>query len=294
VVKGLAFGLEGAEPRRLKEMAEPDRSVWFVGDLEDPWVSTIADVLPGRAGRLSCASDLPEDWPPSDSGPALLVLHRALLTGHDLDWLRRFRQRSEPPPRVVLCFGPYARYADLGRWLPLVDAALPEATARDTLAGRLVGEGEEPPRPPGPRPLVGAVSALADLRQTLAMACEAAGYPVRPAHEPSEVPEGALAIWDVPVLEPDWRRALAALSRRGPVVTLMGFADRERVGQARACGASACLELPFEVADLIRALDRLALEHPAAWRGSAPHAVPPPPSSSRRSAPLLAARQRPA
>jgi hypothetical protein len=270
-------------------MAEPDRSVWFAGDLEDPWVATIADAVPGLSGRLSCAGDLPDDWPGSAPPPRALVLHRAILTGHDLDWLRRFRQRSEPQPRVVLCFGPYARYADLARWSPLWDAAVPEATALDTLARRLIAEGEEPPRPPGPRPLVCVVSALYDLRQTLALACEAAGYPVQPAHVPSEAPDRALAVWDVPVLERGWPRALAALARRGRVITLLGFADRELVRRARALGASACLELPCDLADLTRCLDQLALDERAAPRVAAAHSAPPPPNLLRPSVLRVAA-----
>jgi hypothetical protein len=209
------------------------------------------------------------------------VLHRAILTVHDLEWLRRFRQRSEPPPKVVLCFGPHTRYAELERWLPLVDAAVPEATALDTLPGRLIPSGEGP-RPPDPRPLVCAISALYELRQTLVLACEAAGYPVRPAPDPSEVPTGALAVWDVPVLEPGWPGALTELASRGPVVTLLGFADRELIRQARAHGASACLELPFDTADLTRVLDRLALDRPAAVAGDGPHHAPPSPALSRR------------
>ena len=59
------------------------------------------------------------------------------------------------------------------------------------------------------------------------------------------------------------------------MVALLGFADRATVGQARAHGASACLELPFDLADLVFVLDRLA-----APRIEPAHEVPPPPAAA--------------
>ncbi|MEJ7639102.1 MAG: hypothetical protein WKF75_14300 [Singulisphaera sp.] len=61
------------------------------------------------------------------------------------------------------------------------------------------------------------------------------------------------------------------------MVALLGFADRATVGQARAHGASACLELPYDLADLVFVLDRLA-----ASRAVPAHEVPPPPAAARR------------
>ncbi len=45
----------------------------------------------------------------------------------------------------------------------------------------------------------------------------------------------------------DWPRWLEERSRLGPVLALLGFADRATVSQARAAGAAACLDLPVDV-----------------------------------------------
>src|SRR5262249_18387967 len=236
------------------------RPVWFVGDLDDPWVASIADAIPAAAApaRWHCPGDLPDLLASVEVAPAVVVLHRAVLTRHDFERVARLRGGRVPPPRVVLCFGPHARYADLERWSELVDVALPEATARDTLGRRLV-EPESAARRPGPggRPRVAVVSTNHALRQALAEGCEAAGYPVAAARDWSDAPPAGPAVWDVPVLEPGWSQGLARRVRAGPVVALIGFADRSLVAEARARGASACLELPVDLADLTAALDRL-------------------------------------
>ena len=47
-------------------MNAADHPVWFVGDLDDPWVASLADALPAGARRIACAGDLPDDWPGDD------------------------------------------------------------------------------------------------------------------------------------------------------------------------------------------------------------------------------------
>ena len=139
--------------------------------------------------------------------PGVVVLHRSVLTRHDAETADPATVGRDHRARVVLCHGPHVRYADLERWAELVDAAVPEATARETIARRLSppGEGVERGRSAGPRPRVAIVSTNAALRQTLAEAVEAAGYPVdRPATGPRR--RAGPAVWDVPVLEPDWPR----------------------------------------------------------------------------------------
>jgi hypothetical protein len=84
-------------------------------------------------------------------------------------------------------------------------------------------------------------------------------------------PPAALCVWDVPVLEPGWSKDLSRRAKLGMVVALMGFADRSLVRQARAAGASACLDLPCDPADLVDVLDRLA-----SLRLDGAHDVPPP------------------
>ncbi len=251
-------------------MKQTDRPVWFVGDPDDPWVAEIAGATPGVVGRVAAAGDWLAALPEDPRSPATLVLHRAILTPDDLARLARLRAEREPAPRVVLCIGPHARHADLERCAALADAVVPEATARDTIARHVAGG--EPPRTPGPRPRVAVVSAHFELRQALADACEAVGYPVATAAGWSDAPPSGPAAWDVPVLEPDWPRALARRSRTGPVVALLGFADRATVAEARAHGASACLESPCDLADLAFVLDRLVPS-----RVDPAHDVPPGP-----------------
>ena len=108
------------------------------------------------------------------------------------------------------------------------------------------------------------------LRSVLAEACSVAGFQaedrVRARPLPrtrggtgDAAPAGPdLTLWDVPVLEPDWPERLERRSRMGPVVAFLGFPDRTAVNLARAKGASACLELPFDLDDLIHVLDRVA------------------------------------
>jgi hypothetical protein len=129
------------------------------------------------------------------------------------------------------------------------------------------------------------VSTNYELRSVLAEACEAAGFAAEPVRDWSEASPRGLALWDVPVLEPGWPDQLARRSRLGPVVALIGFPDRALVTEARAQGASACLELPCGLGDLAGVLDRLV-----PGRGEPPHDVPPPPAAlGRRRAARVAA-----
>jgi hypothetical protein len=261
-------------------MRSPEATTWFAGDLDDPWVAAIAEALPPGTVRIPCAGDLPETWP-GGRPPAVLVLHRPLLTGLDAERLRRLRGRGDRPPRVVVCVGPHARAHQLERWSPLVDAILPEATARETIA-RHVGTGA---RASVPRPAVAVVSSQYELRWTLADACRDAGYQAELARSWPEAVPAPLAVWDVPVLEPGWPVLLEAQAATRCVVALLGFADRETVALARARGAAACLDLPCDPADLAFVLDRLAqrLARPGARRRAEPaHGLPPAPASSRR------------
>src|SRR5206468_1856317 len=81
-----------------------------------PWVGAIADAVPGRVVRRSCAGDLPENLFRNLPPPRALVIHRATLAHGDADRLARWRCAVTPPPRVVLCVGPMARHAEIERW----------------------------------------------------------------------------------------------------------------------------------------------------------------------------------
>src|SRR3954454_1849420 len=173
-------------------MGAADRSVWFLGDLGDPWVAAIGDALPPDSARISCPGDLPDDWPIAD-GPRVVVVHRSFLTPGDADRLSRLRGSATPTPRVVVCPGPHARHVDLERWSArgIVDAVVPEATARDTIGRHVeaagpVDEASTLTRPRGasvPKPRVAVVSSNWELCRTLADACEVLGYPAEPACE---------------------------------------------------------------------------------------------------------------
>jgi hypothetical protein len=266
--------------------------VWFLGDLDDPWVASLADSMPAGSRLFDSAGDVPDDWPEAahalNPPPLAIVLHRANLSPHDAERLARLRfgrkpgraGGSVPAPRVILCFGPHVRHAELERWSAqgLVDAIVPDATARDTLGRHLFTVEREPATAPGPgpRPSVAVVSANFELRRTLADACESLGYPPEPASDWPEARSAGLAVWDVPVLEPDWTESLARRAAVRTVVVLFGFASRKLVVQARAHGASACLELPLDLLDLAFVLDCVI-----ARQGDPAHSVPPPPASLR-------------
>jgi hypothetical protein len=254
------------------------RPVWFVGELDDPWVIAIADALAGGTVRLDGDSDWPETILRQLSAPATLVLHRAVLTSHDAERLARLRRDRTAPLRVLLVIGPHARYADLQRWSNLVDLILPEATARETI-GRHLRETKPPDQlvSEPSRPRVAVVSSNFELRATLADACLAAGYPAQALADWPGGDAAGLVVWDVPLLEPDWSRQLSRHARTNPLVALLGFADRAVVREAREQGASACLELPCEPADLVDVLDRLASSRPDRL-----HGVPPAPLSLKR------------
>ena len=182
--------------------------------------------------------------------------------------------RPDGFPRIILCYSPYVRYAELERAAASVDLALPEATAVETLprhvAGFLNALAREDRSSRAASRKVDVISSDHALRSVLAEACSVAGFQARTASEldlslgprggtGDAAPAGPdLTLWDVPVLEPDWPERLERRSRLGPVVAFLGFPDRTAVNLARTKGASACLEMPFDLADLIYVLDRVA------------------------------------
>jgi hypothetical protein len=293
---------EAGRPRR--SMDGSAAAIWFVGDLSDPWVATIADALPASHGivRIDSAGELPPGRTLDlDPKPRLIVVHRRTLAPRDADWLKEWRPQGggASSPALVLCVGPYVRYEELERYSGLVDLVLSEATAADVLprhvARLLEGRAGRTPRAendPAVRVLV--ASSSTELCRTIAEACAAAGYRIEQgddeivsnrspsSNEQSHTGELCLTIWDVPVLEA-WTERLERHARHtGPVVALMGFPDRNMVAQAKSKGAIACLELPLNLDDLVDVIDRFTqtLVHdgrstPA--RAEAPHILPPRP-----------------
>jgi hypothetical protein len=253
-----------------------DRATWFAGDLDDPWVVSIAEALPRDSFRIDCPGDLPETWPIDRPTPFALVVHRSILTPTDAHRVARLKARADRTPRVVLCLGLHARYVEVERWSRLVDAVIPEATARETVLRHALAI-DRPPKPGEIlRSRVAIVSTNYELRTTLAEAARAGGFTVETVPEPVDAPAGVATAWDVPVLESDWPEHLASLAKFGPVVALLGFADRSSVKLARNHGASACLDLPCDIGDFLAVLDRVAMS-----RQDQPHDVPPVPTGLR-------------
>ena len=94
-----------------------------------------------------------------------------------------------------------------------------------------------------------------------------------------------LTLCDLPVLEPDWPRTLEERTMFGPVIALLGFADRAMVGRARESGAAACLDLPVDANDLVHVILRVNREFRSGSANKAESRIepakrsPPPPAS---------------
>jgi hypothetical protein len=284
-------------------MIARESPVWFVGDLDDPWVVSIADALPGASElyRVNCPGDLPDGLFHRTAHPRLIILHRHRLASHDLERMKAWRdpKAAAAPPALFLCISPYVRFAELDRWARLVDLVVSEAVAADVLprhiARLLGGPKAESPTKPDSTWQIGVACANDELRQAVVDACRAAGHRAEPiadadlgqvarSRDPAARAAGPrLTVWEVPVLEPAWaERILHRAQETGPVIALLGFADRATVSRARASGAVACLELPFDLDDLLDAIDRTP--RPAACaatmvpeRVEPPHTLPPPP-----------------
>ncbi len=217
--------------------------IWFMGDLGDPWVTAIADVVmeAGETQRLDCPGPLPER--PFDRGyaPRALVIHRHRLAGTDADRVKGWREALSggPVPVVILCVSPYVRYEDLERWAGLVDLVVSEAVAVEVLPGQLgrLFEGGErrSPRSIAPAFRIELAGGDNEMCRALADAFGAAGYRadviddqeigglLQSRNRSEVVTERVLTIWEIPVLEPGWADRLEW--RRDP--------DRPR---HRACG----------------------------------------------------------
>ncbi len=252
-------------------------TIRFVGDLRDPWVTQILGSISGLSDvhAVMCDGEVPDRLFEPDQPPRLLILHRTRLSVADTARIALWR--SVPPsgstPRVILCFSPYVRYAEMERCSRGVDLAISEATAVETLprhVNRLLEGRDEPAlqaSDPDDLP-VQVISSNHDLRAVLSDICQAAGFKMTSGREltaPWQARaagvDGAatkvLTLWDVPVLEPDWTTWLEERAKLSPVLALLGFADRATVSQARASGAEACLDLPVDVNDLVHVIERL-------------------------------------
>jgi CheY-like chemotaxis protein len=295
-------------------------TIRFVGDLGDPWVmeilGSISDLSDVHA--VMCVGDVPDRLFEPDQPPRLLIVHRTRLSPADAARIEQWRSvpRVNALPRFILCFSPYVRYAELERCSRGVDLAISEATAVETLSrhvSRLLERRDEPPRaaPAADCLPVQVISSNHELRAVLSEICLAEGFKVSSGREFTAQWQGRAAVavraanqmltlWDIPVLVPDWPRLLEERTKLGPVVALLGFADRATVGQARASGAAACLDLPLDVNDLVHVIERvnrkLRLDTSTKFEGriEPAHAVPPGPvSRAKRGGAAIRQRETP-
>jgi hypothetical protein len=284
-------------------MGSNEGAILFLGDLSDSWVVAIADVLPAPASlqRVDCSGNLPDRPFDSRRPPRLIVVHRHHWNASDAKRIKCWRdpRASVSAPVLTLCFSPYLRYEELERVSGLFDLIVPEATATDVLPGRVArlfdGKAFSDPRAEGPSFRIEMSCGTDELGEVLVQRCAEAGYRVEMVEDssigedlrirvsPVSTTERVLTIWEVPVLEPGWperldRRVLAT----GPVIALMGFADRSTVTLAKAKGACACLELPCDSDDLLDVIERVTRSIPLEeWalppRAEPPHHLPPRP-----------------
>lgn len=280
-------------------------TIRFVGDLGDPWVMEILGSISdlSEVHAVMCVGDVPDRLFEPDQPPRLLIVHRTRLSQADAARIEQWRSvpRVNALPRVILCFSPYVRYAELERCSRGVDLAISEATAVETLSrhvSRLLERRDEPPRaaPAADCLPVQVISSNHELRAVLSEICLAEGFKVSSGREFTAQWQGRaagadraanqmLTLWDIPVLVADWPRLLEERTKLGPVVALLGFADRATVGQARASGAAGCLDLPLDVNDLVHVIERvnrkLRSDSSTKFEGriEPAHAVPPGPVS---------------
>ncbi|MGZ5951161.1 MAG: hypothetical protein ACXWO1_13645 [Isosphaeraceae bacterium] len=280
-------------------------TIRFVGDLGDPWVMEILGSISDlpEVHAVMCVGDVPDRLFEPDQPPRLLIVHRTRLSQADAARIEQWRSvpRVNALPRVILCFSPYVRYAELERCSRGVDLAISEATAVETLSrhvSRLLERRDEPPRaaPAADCLPVQVISSNHELRAVLSEICLAEGFKVSSGREFTAQWQGRaagadraanqmLTLWDIPVLVADWPRMLEERTKLGPVVALLGFADRATVGQARASGAAGCLDLPLDVNDLVHVIERvnrkLRSDSSTKFEGriEPAHAVPPGPVS---------------
>src|SRR5689334_19201728 len=113
------------------------RTIWLLGDPEDPWVGLLRASLSSVAAVrfVPTGGAVPVRPFDLDDPPELLILHRSRLTQADVarldEWIPSTRPNSRFP--IILCYSPYVRYAELERAAARVELAIPEATAVETL-----------------------------------------------------------------------------------------------------------------------------------------------------------------
>jgi hypothetical protein len=287
-----------------------DQTILFAGALDDPWVGLIVASITNVAAvrTVDVKGPIPVRLSGDDERLRTVIIHRSRLSQIDLSRIEGYRQenRSKLNLEIILCYSPYVRYAELERCSQAVNLLIPEASAFDILPlhlGRNLDRSAATPDLSHRKSTqVEVITTNHALRATLLEICLGAGFGALDSSDSaftlhslrsSRARAGAVlsrndwrhpvvTLWDVPVLEAGWPELIEHRSRLGPVIAMLGFADRATVGLARARGAAACLDLPFNVVDLVDVLDRVSRtllderEPPAPARLESPHIVPAP------------------
>ena len=113
------------------------RSIWLLGDPEDPWVGLLRAALAPDRGRRAVRPDRRRRPRPSvrsrQSARAVDLAPVAPDPGRRGE-ARRNGSPSRPNTKfpIILCYSPYVRYAELERAAARVELAIPEATAVET------------------------------------------------------------------------------------------------------------------------------------------------------------------
>lgn len=278
----------------MPKARKPRPGILLAGDTSDPLVNELADLIE--------ASGIPSEtlhWCENRSIPAELsesgslckcnsiLIHRRGIGPTQMADLATFRtsfnELALHRPNVELILGDLARYAEVQVLEQVVDRITPEAVAIDLLPGRLM-------RLRGGRPefsqnqknaTVGVISTNKDLASVMVDLVESFGLQAISADGWSDprLHSGSLMIWDVPLLSDRWTNQLQSQARRRPVLALMAMAQRHTTARARAAGAVACLDLPFETEDL---RDLLVRHVPAPEFTHRPPSTQPQPAASVR------------
>jgi hypothetical protein len=292
------------------DVEDADQTILFAGALDDPWVGLIVASISNMAAvrTVDVEGPIPARLSGDDERLRTVIIHRSRLSQIDLARIEGYRQenRSKPRLEIILCYTPYVRYAELERCSQAVDLLIPEASAVDILPLHLGRDLDRSAATPAlshrKSTQVEVISTNHALRATLLEICLGAGFGALDSSDEAFTPHSlrlsraragaglsgndwpypVVTLWDVPVLEAGWPELIEHRSRLGPVIALLGFADRATVGLAKARGAAACLDLPFNVVDLVDVLDRVSRcllderELPAPARRESPHALPAP------------------
>ena len=250
-------------------MSQPHSAppVLLIGDRTDPLFQQLVHVTTD-SGSTCRSIHWPENGEPPEAlykdakarplGRGLILLHRRCVGPTELQTISALRDALDESrshrPRLELVVGDLVRYAEVQILEQVVDRITPEAVMADVLPGRLARLAGRVLKPLAEQRIaqVGVISTNQDLAAILADLVAWSGLTPVLAKGWSDrgLSSNSLVIWDIPVLSGRWPAELQAQSRRRRVLALLAMGHRDSIAQARAAGAVACLDLPFETEDL--------------------------------------------